>query len=70
MSTFSLYSDPDNPFGAKSKRKRLLADRIWIFGPKPFSFTLYRTIIKKEFFIKTRLFLLIKGAAFLIYSSK
>ena len=36
------YNDPDNPFGAKSKRKRLWADRIWILGPKPFSGTLYR----------------------------
>ena len=27
------YSDPENPFGAKSKRKRLWADRIWVFGP-------------------------------------
>ena len=40
-----IYSDPDNPFGAKSKRKRLLADRIWIFGPKPFSGTLYMALL-------------------------
>ena len=41
------YSDSANPFGAKSKRKRLLADKLrWtqtrgLGGPKPFSDTLY-----------------------------